>query len=180
MSEAEFWKLIEDARLAARRVLDVPQQLIEKLKLRSPSEIIGFEQALHTVYSRAFHLRLWAAATLVLRYCSDDVFYDFRGWLIAQGQAVFETVLNDPESLAEIDVTTGDDGKARLFYMCSVANKAYMERTGRDLGEDMPPLRQPALLNEGVWNGEQKKLPEMFPRLFAKYGMTGDIASMGR
>jgi hypothetical protein len=179
MSEAEFWKLIEEACIAAGRVLDVPKQLIARLKVRSPAEIIGFEEALHAAYSKAFDLRLWAAATLVLRYCSDDVFYDFRGWLIAQGQAVFEKVLNNPESLAEIDVTTGDDGKARLFYMASVASKAYAERTRRDLDEDMPRLRQPTLLNEGVWNGEQKKLPEMFPRLFAKYGMTGDIAPVG-
>ena len=79
MREVEFWKLIEEARLTARGDINVPRQLIDSLKEMPPSEIVEFEEIFHTAYSRAFDSRLWAAATLVLRYCSDDVFYDFRG-----------------------------------------------------------------------------------------------------
>lgn len=170
MNEAEFWQLIVDARASAKSLLDMPSALIEKLATRSPAEIVSFEQALHAVYSQTYDLRLWAAATLVLRYCSEDVFYDFRGWLIAQGRSLFESVLHDPENLAEVDVTTGDDGKARLFYMCSVSSKAYKRRTGRELDQDLPAFKKYTLLNEGVWTGKQDQLPEIFPRLFAKFG----------
>ena len=57
---------------------------------------------MHDLLDKAYVATLWDAADIIGCGCSDDGFWDFRGWLIAQGQKVYENALSDPESLLDL------------------------------------------------------------------------------
>jgi hypothetical protein len=47
--------------------------------------------------------------------CSNDGFEDFRGWLIVQGHEVFERMIADPDTLADLPIVRAARlGRARL------------------------------------------------------------------
>src|ERR1700730_10519523 len=104
MGTDEFWTLVE----AARRTLpdepeanDVADKMSELLSDLSPAEIAAYEQPLWDMMDVSYLDKLRGAAYLVHGGASDDAFDYFRGWLIAQGRAVFERALADPDSLAD-------------------------------------------------------------------------------
>lgn len=170
MNESEFWQLINEAKNATERVPQVPEWLVAHLKEKPTDYIVSYKERSHELLARAYDTRLWAAAGLLFSFCSDDKFYDFRGWLIAEGKSIYERALNDPDTLAEIDTANGDYGLPMLVSMNSVADKAYREKTGGlDLGGVLPNLPKPELLNREAWDGDQSKLKDMFPKLFAKH-----------
>jgi hypothetical protein len=172
MDILQFWNVIDQARLESGRLCDLPSSAKALLITFDTLEIIHFERWLRKAFKDAYDAKLWAAACVVFGICSDDKFYDFQSWLIANGQRIFDLVLLDPDRLADIDLNTGDDQKPLLFKFARVAQDAYREKTGGNDITDMLPISPwPPLRNEGVWDGDRNKLPKMFPRLFAKYGL---------
>ena len=108
MDRETFWEIVERARRAAGRETvtaegadAVARHLVAELSAMSPAAIVGFEQAYDDVTSEGWRWDLWAAAYLMRGGCSDDGFDYFRGWLVAQGRAVWERAVADPDSLAD-------------------------------------------------------------------------------
>lgn len=62
----------------------------------------AYSQHFDDCLRRAHTWDLWGAAYIVYGGCSDDSFTDFKGGLLLQGRKVFESVLDDPESLIEL------------------------------------------------------------------------------
>jgi hypothetical protein len=105
---------------------------------------------------------LWAAAYLINGGCSDDGFTYFRGWLIAQGQQVFERALADPATLEDAIVMDGA-WDADLEEFLYAARQAYEDATGVEMPERPVPeweLRGPE------W--DEDSVSEMYPALYAK------------
>ena len=170
MSENDFWDLIEKARHSASRAEEIPPLLVDRLKEMPEGEIVEFGRLLRAASRRAYDWRLWAAAVAILDYCSDDVFYEFRAWLIAQGKSVYERALADPDSLADLQSFDGEDGVARLDSMAASASRAYQAKTGRkDFGERLEKVSPPVLRSKDAWNGEAEMLKEVVPRLCVKF-----------
>lgn len=70
--------------------------------------------------------------------CSNDGFDYFRGWLIAQGEAMFERALADPDTLADVVELSSDSvelADLELEDMLGVAYYAYEKNTGQELPE---------------------------------------------
>jgi hypothetical protein len=117
MEITAFWKIIDEARARATEPADgeeVAEQLAGVLATRSAAEVIEFAVVLEGLQDESYRWDLWAAAYLINGGCSDDGFDYFRGWLVAQGQAVWDAALLDPDSLASVrdDPEGADDAEA--------------------------------------------------------------------
>jgi hypothetical protein len=164
MNEAEFWRIIETANYSsAGDGYKQADLLVEYLSQLSEGEILDFDYIFNKLHDEAYDYNLWAAAYIIGGGCSDDGFTDFRAWLIAQGQEVYEKALAEPESLADY-VESGQD--AELEVLNYVSQKAYELKTGT---WEMP---------RKVWVGrrepkgqmfKEENLPEMYPKLEAKF-----------
>jgi hypothetical protein len=175
-----FWLLIENARHASSKLVEMPQKLRDVLCTMDEREIIDFESHYIDCLHRSYDARLWLAAVVIMHGCGDDTFSDFRGWLIAQGRLRFESALDDPDSLADLENFDGDDGDGdpTLFYFGSVAPHAFCKRsTGDERDSDalmrfqaLCPLRKyPSLKNEELINSSDQQARAMFPKLAARF-----------
>src|SRR4051812_26519959 len=100
---AQFWQLVDAARAATSSDGDaVAEVLGQALRRLAPEEIIAFDGLLWEQMARSYQWSLWAGAYVINGGCSDDAFDYFRGWLLAQGQAVFESALSDPDTLVDV------------------------------------------------------------------------------
>jgi hypothetical protein len=163
----EFWKLIDITRQAADG--DVSKQadlLVEILVKRPLDQILAYGAIMDDLIDNAYDAALWDAADIIGCGCSDDGFWEFRGWLIAHGKQVYENAINDPESLLNlIDV----DKDAKDGYLHNVSWTAYEQKTGQSMllndKRDRPP--RPELKGEH-WPEEDRNA--RFPKLAAKFG----------
>jgi hypothetical protein len=162
MNHTTFWQLIDQARAESRgdreRLVRTLEFLLQALPQR---EIVAFERIYDEYRFRAYRSELWAAAGLLNGGCSDDGFEYFRGWLIAQGERVYEEALRDPDSLAAFADPNRDDYE--LEAMLYAPGRAYEARTGRK----MPPIPRcyPKLTGEEL---SEEDLDARFPRIVAR------------
>src|SRR4051812_31886915 len=115
-----FWEIIEEARNRAGKVTDIPSWLIDYLKQRPASDILDFSERDMELRVQAHDALLWIAAELMMGGCGDDSFVDFRCWLICQGRLIYERALDNPDTLADLDGTSGEHGEPLLFSFGSV------------------------------------------------------------
>jgi len=161
----EFWRLTEKTRPRDNNTRQHAQILTETLALLDPSEILSFASHSYQFHLEAYRCDLWSAIYEIDGGCGDDSFMDFRAWLIAQGQDVFETVLADPEYLGEIM------GRG-CFMFCepfgSVAERAYHQRTGNDIPRDWfsEVLGQGPLHPRGRFIRKERSFRQRFPMLW--------------
>src|SRR4051794_8218794 len=103
MLEAEFWELIDEARAVAGGDVDAQaDELIERLQIRSASDLEDFARIYRGLHVRAYRWDVWAAGMLIAGGLGDDSFSDFLDWLISRGQAAYEAVLKNPDNLIDV------------------------------------------------------------------------------
>ncbi len=169
MDKKEFWQLITAAREQAPDPDDggaVADEASALLAARPVERILAAQQALWDLMADSYTNPLWAAAYLVNGGCSDDGFDYFRGWLIAQGQEVFEAVLADPDSLAELPAVKaaaagGDDLDDE--DVLGIVWNAHIAATGAELPAGAFRIRYPEL--DRAWNFDFDDNDEMARRL---------------
>jgi hypothetical protein len=169
MTLDEFWMHIETAKREAPSVDVVPQLLTRRLSQLPENEIIDFSNHFSDCLNRSNDGCLWVAASVMMGGCGDDSFDYFRGWLITQGQKVFEAVVADPDSMADLDCIPHDPRSARLEEMLGVDADAYRQRTGTD---DIEILRSRPLhrtRNCDFLRLSEKEELELFPKLAARF-----------
>jgi hypothetical protein len=158
-----FWRLIDATRKVSGD--DVSRQadlLVDEVVQFSADEILAYHAIMDELMDKAYDAALWDAADIIGCGCSDDGFYEFRGWLIAQGKEVYEKALADPESLIDLIEVNENGQKGHLLH---VAITAYKLKTGQEIppghGKN-PPLKG------ANWKEEDRHA--RFPRLAAKFG----------
>ena len=140
-----FWQFIEEAKGQCGKDMDAMLSWIKgRLLGMQPEQILKFHTVLHGYRDAAYKYGLWTAASLLMDGCTDDLFIDFRAWLIAQGKTVYMAALENPASLAEVE-QYGDCEFEMLSY---VGNDAYVELTGRDVYEDYTAEMRDQMLAE--------------------------------
>jgi hypothetical protein len=182
MSDETHWGIIGRSRGAARggllarllgkgggeegkeRQLDAIRSDLERL---TADEIAGFQIWLHEQMQRANRWDLWGAAYVMCGGCSDDGFEYFRAWLIAQGRGVFERVLADPESLADLRVAEPEE-ECEFEALLYVSAEVYGQKTGRDLYEALP--ERVAVDGPRGEPFDEESVFELYPRLAARWG----------
>jgi hypothetical protein len=174
MEDDQFWSIID-------RCQDPdPDSQVERLRAQllqlSPEDIAGFRAAMDRKLIQSYTWPLWAAAYVAKSGCGDDGFEYFRFWLISRGRETFETVLADPDALADI---VGDDDPEDGSWLefedfGYVALDAWSEKTGRPF-EEMPDLlteEETAALSEPAgepWDETREDLERICPRLVARF-----------
>ena len=166
MNIEEFWKLIHRTREASDG--DVSKQvelLVEALVQLSVEEILDYETIMYNLMDRAYDAALWDAAYIIGCGCGDSGFSDFRAWLVAQGQDVYDKALADPESLVDL-IEVDEDAQEGAFL--SVVMDAYEQKTGHEIPLDPSRFREYPVLKGTHWSEET--VNERFPILSAKFG----------
>ena len=75
--------------------------LNQLLKGLPADDIIAFENIFRRKLVTAYTFPLLMANFVIQSYVSDDVFEDFRAWLVTQGRERFELALANPESICD-------------------------------------------------------------------------------
>ena len=123
MTEDRFWQLIKDARHGD----DFYATLRETLTNESADDIISFQNILRRKLVDAYTFPVLMANFVIQSYVSDDVFEDFRAWLVTQGRERFESALTNPDSICDWfvrDDVDGIDGETMLL-ICQNAYEQY-------------------------------------------------------
>ncbi|HEY7358339.1 MAG TPA: DUF4240 domain-containing protein [Ktedonobacterales bacterium] len=185
MDEATFWRIIETAKVESKGECYQQVRLSEQqLAQLPPEEIQSFDRLLSRFVGAADNHHLRAAAYLINGGGSEDGFMDFRGWLIAQGEAIFYSVLQNPDSLANlVEPTEEEVYKYTCEHMLYIAWRAYESNTGQEMPQEetsaseitKEPEKEDTLAEqESPW-GADRYLKEEYarkhlPKLWAKFG----------
>lgn len=167
MDTYEFWQLIDKTREASGgHVSKQVHLLVEIMANRSIDEIFAYEKIMDDLLDKAYDAELWDAADIIGCGTGDDGFRDFRAWLIAQGQEVYENALANPESLVDLVDIDDDAQEEEMLY---VVIYAYEKKTGQDIltRENKKPYHRPILKGKPV---PKETLKDRFPKLFEKFG----------
>ncbi|RXZ81950.1 DUF4240 domain-containing protein [Paenibacillaceae bacterium] len=179
MTNKGFWEIISNSKEYGAEQIE---WLINELSKKTTNEIIEFEIEFKEKMERSYTSSLWGAAFVIMGGCSDDGFDYFRGWLIAQGEEVFNKVLNNPELLNEYlseDFLENDELAPQLEEMLSAASDAYTyKKTGEFEYNDIITTE---FFNEVETRGhefipvdieidwEEEDLAERFPVLWERF-----------
>lgn len=137
MNENEFWKLIENSRVAAKNryteQISALKTLLVKLENK---EIEKFNNRFTALLVVSYDWKLWGAAYVINGGCSDDCFDYFRQYLIRHGKNRFYQTIKDPESCAGWIKSEEQEGWEGLQYC---AMDAYKQKTGKELPKSYNP-----------------------------------------
>jgi hypothetical protein len=111
-----FWGTIESAQAAAGSGGQLHEALADDLASRDGQEILDFQDRFDQARNGIFRWDVWAAAYLINGGCSDDGFWYFTAWVIAEGRDWYQKVLASPDSLAghPAVISAADEGDAEL------------------------------------------------------------------
>ncbi|MFF1644458.1 DUF4240 domain-containing protein [Streptomyces sp. NPDC058240] len=176
MDTTDFWNLIDDARAQVTDPEDA-EAVVERasalLATRPRDEIVVAQQLLWDLMAASYRAPLWAAAYTINGGCSDDGFDYFRGWLIAQGREVFERVVADPDTLAELPVirAAAPEGlEMECERTLGIAWDAHRTATDEDMPDDSFTIDYPDLDPEWDFDfDDAERVALRLPKLDALY-----------
>jgi hypothetical protein len=96
----------------------------------------------------------------------NQAYTDFRHWLIAQGETIYQAALPDPETL--VDVIADREHRPRFIrgqQFGQVAERAYEISTDQAMS-----LREPCYAQLTGTNWTDEDLPQQYPQLWAAFG----------
>lgn len=166
MDEAPFWARIHAAFSSAEDLEEGIERLSEALEALSREEVVSFQVVMNAVMARAYTNDLISACCFLGFGQSDDGFEDFRAWLVAQGQATFESVVRDPDVLADLpfdESPTEEWGLEDLHMLPG-------EIGGEEDDPDWPYLDDPEALGGEPVVFEKAALRERHPRMWERFG----------
>lgn len=166
MNEITFWILIDESKNLGNGKIDNQASILSKRLLEFNAEdIYDFYKIFMDILWGSFRADLWDAAQIIACGCSEDVFEDFRAWLIGQGKITFDAVINNPEILASL-ISPNDREEVLNGCLTTAIISAYERKAGQDipLVDYHKPL---ALIGDFV---KEEEFPHKYPALFAKFG----------
>jgi hypothetical protein len=110
-----FWAIVDGARTGVddtrtgEGAEEVAARVDSRLIELGEDAAVGFSLRYDVLGAQSYDWNLWAAAYLMKGGCSDDAFDYFRAWLVAQGRSAWERAVQDPDTLAGLDIDPDDD-----------------------------------------------------------------------
>lgn len=122
LEKKKFWTLIEESR-----GFNQAEWLTEELAQSGLEAVLDFELSFQELMNASYQSRLWGAAYVLMGGCSDDNFDYFRGWLIGQGEKVYNKVMKNHEFLTEYinEDNLDDEDLPQNEELLSVGTDAY-------------------------------------------------------
>jgi hypothetical protein len=165
MESEKFWKIIETTKSKSLGDYEKQQSELEKeLTKLTANGILEFDNKFRTLRGEVYNWNFWAAAYIINGGCSDDCFSDFRGWLIGQGQSIYENAIQNIETLTELKETNEGDWEG-LSY---IATDVYEKKTGNDMPQG---IQENFEIAGEEWEEDENDLKKRFPKLYTKFGM---------
>ena len=165
MESEKFWKIIEITKSESSGDYEKQQSLLERELLKlTAKEVLEFDNKFRTLRGEIYTWDFWAAAFIINGGCSDDCFSDFRGWLIGQGKSVFESAVQNIETLSQLKETNDGDWEG-LSY---IATDIYEKKTGNDMPNG---IHENFEITGEEWEEDENELKNRFPKLYTKFGM---------
>ncbi len=172
MPEQRFWALIGTTTAIESDPERQVTALLTALRKLSIDEIEAYEATFDAQMKRSYSWDLWGAAYVVHGGASDDGFEYFRCWLISKGQHVFEKVMADPDSLADM-LAAKIEGVLEFEEFAYVARKVWGEKVGRP-GSEMPNaawMAYPGSEPCGTkFDEDAVYLAKRYPKLWHRFG----------
>ncbi len=136
MNETKFWEIIETAAIRSDEDFDELISIIENdLLLLSKEEVIDFECILRKKIIEADHFNVMMAQRIIDGHVNDDIYLNFRCWLITLGKDIFENAIKDPDYLSDyVNTDTFPDFEDLLY----VAGNVFSKITGNEEDESIP------------------------------------------
>jgi hypothetical protein len=173
VDRGRFWEIIDVTRRRAQGRQGAQfDALEEQLRALSAEEVASFDEHFRACMRRSDCNDVYAAAALIDGFwLSDDAFTDFLELLVAQGEAVFENALKNPDSLADAVAKGAVCAFEGFGY---IAARVWEEKTG------VSPEKMPghgataATAPEGPAWKDDEDLKQRFPRLWERYLQQGE------
>ena len=145
MDRDVFWNLIHEAKDYCGEDLRASANWIEEqLLFMGARQAKDFHNIFYAYSDHADHYGLWTAANIMCGGLSDDLFMDFRAWLIAQGRETYAAALKDPDTLAGVKPY----GDCRFQALAHAGDRAYEGLTGKSLFDHFDKAGHQKLLAE--------------------------------
>ena len=165
MESEKFWEIIEITKSESSGDYEKQQSLLERELLKlTPKEVLEFDNKFRTLRGEIYTWDFWAAAYIINGGCSDDCFSDFRGWLIGQGKSIFESAVQNIETLSELKQTNDGDWEGLSYIPTGI----YEKKTGNDMPNG---IQENFEITGEEWEEDENELKNRFPKLYAKFGM---------
>jgi hypothetical protein len=166
VNEAEFWEIVESSGSPDKNTPDEQCETItEKLSGKSKEELTSFANIHRELLCKAYSWPMLKASFIILSYISDDVFEDFRSWVILNGKQRFYKTLELPDIISSyiavddpVEEVTGES----LLYVCEEAFDGDVE----ELEKGYVYPEDPVINDE--WPSE-KQLQQEFPKLYDQF-----------
>jgi hypothetical protein len=166
MNEQEFWNIIESSGSPDSLKPDEQCAAISvALSSKSKEDIVEFHNIHLMILNKAYTWNLLEACYIVIHHASDDVFEDFRNWIILNGRERFERSLENPDYLAsfiKVDDPVEEITGEALLYVCEEAFEGEAEELEELYKYPVEPVIEDSWPPVAV-------LKEKYPNLFSKY-----------
>ncbi len=157
-----FWKIVDLSRAKLQK--SQIARLRKALRALDPPEVDSFCSCFYEAFNALETRKIWGAGILLNGgACSDDGFEYFREWLISQGRAVVEATLENPDSLAFVELAGSGVPSAEFEGFGFLAVDIYQKATGVWLENRVVHSEE----DFGDYSNEQ--LARDLPRLWHKY-----------
>ncbi len=183
MTDSKFWQIIEEAKKQSKKSQNHFESWRTQLELLPLEEIVEFQHLFEKYHTQLYRWDVWGAGYILNQGCSNGGFDDFRGWLIAQGQDLCNSVMNNVEILAEYSISDKIEERREQcegeFFFLEAYNvyEEKMEKLAEQLDndgliEEMPlsEWNQPEEPLGNRWEETPESLAKHFPKLWAKFG----------
>jgi hypothetical protein len=164
--EGKFWSVVEAARRRGAGSPHAMASVLEARFARADDETLrAFQQRLVDASSRLYTWQHWDAAEMICGYASDDVFTDWRSWVITLGRETFTRVAEDPDNLADVaDLSGGCEEGGEIFG--AAVSGIHFERHG--YSDDSFPAVEQFEAPNGEQVTDRQAVREALPRLSAR------------
>ena len=142
---AKFWRLVEEScRVTTDGDVGQARALRLALSGLDAEQVAAFHRTFVRVSNSLYTQEIGAVAD---RACApgiglgDDLFTDFRSWVIAHGQVAYTRVVERPETLNAFPDIANGCGMGEPFGYAAL--EVYVRKTGRKPGNTGLPILEP-------------------------------------
>jgi hypothetical protein len=164
MTVDQFWNLIDRVHSASEGDMHEKCALLKnELQDQPVPEIVSFQAHFDEAMDTAYTWPVWGAAYIMNGGCGDDAFIDFRSTVISMGREIFESAVENPDSLADLNLELGEEFIYEGFQYVPME---VLEQVAP--GQKFPRYQAHPKTPAGTpW--EEHSVNHLFPRLSEKY-----------
>lgn len=175
MNEHDFWGIIDKIDNKDS------QSLVTELMKLAPEDIISFGLQLKNQLVKLYKPDIEMITFIIMSDVADDIFEDFRTWLICQGKDKYSIVSQNADNVAELLDSTDIDNIDGEWYLSPL--NAYTKLTGADEDTyfDLLYCNNDIVSDPDInveWPDKLEDLENIFPKTFRKFWNPSKIKAL--